>query len=123
MTEEIENELRRLLKPVDAPEGFADRVLRALPAEVKPATVVALPPRHRSRTREFGLPAALAASLLAAVFLGQYTAQQRELRAEREGLEASRELMQALRLTSKKLDIAYEAVQGLPTAGAEENRS
>ena len=43
MTEEIEHELRRLLKPVEAPEGFADRVLRALPAEVKPAANVPLP--------------------------------------------------------------------------------
>ena len=125
MTEEFENELRRHLRPVDAPEGFADRVLRALPTEVKPATVVSLPPPQRSRSisRQFGIPAALAASLLAAVFLGQHAAEQRELRAEREGLEASRELMQALRLTSKKLDIAYEAVQSLPPAGAEENRS
>ena len=123
MTEEFENELRRRLRPVDAPEGFADRVLRALPTEVKPTTVVSLPSPRRSRTRQYGVPAALAASLLAAVFLGQYTAQQRELRAEREGLEASRELMQALRLTSKKLDIAFEAVQSLPPAGTEENRS
>jgi len=123
MTEEIENELRRLLKPVDAPEGFADRVMRALPADVKPAVVVSLPAPRRSRSRQFGIPAALAASLLAAVFLGQYTAEQRELRAMREGLEASRELMQALRLTSKKLDIAYEAVQSPPPAGTEENRS
>ena len=118
MTEEFENELRRLLKPVNAPSGFADRVLRALPAEAKPATVVALPPRRRSRAREFGIPAALAASLLAAVFLGQYTAQQRELRAEREGLEASRELMQALRVTSKKLDVAYQAVREHPAPAA-----
>jgi hypothetical protein len=60
---------------------------------------------------------------LAAVMLGRYSAEQRELRAEREGLEASRELMQALRLTSDKLDIAFEAVQSLQPADAEENRS
>ena len=123
MTEELENEIRRRLRPVEAPEGFADRVLRALPADVKPATVTALPAPRRSWTRQFGIPAALAASLLAAVFLGQYTAEQRELRAEREGLEASRELMKALRLTSQKLDIAYQAVQSPPPADTEENRS
>ena len=82
MTEEFENELRRRLAPVDAPD-----------------------------------------SLLAAVMLGRYSAEQRELRSEREGLEASRELMQALRLTSDKLDIAYQAVQGPPPADPEENRS
>jgi len=123
MTEEIENELRRRLRPVDAPEGFADRVMRALPADVKPAAVVTLPAPRRTWARHFGMPAALAASLLAAVFLGQYVAEQRELRAEREGLEASRELMQALRLTSDKLDLAYQAVQSPPPVDPEENRS
>ena len=123
MTEEFENELRRRLRPVDAPEGFAERLMRALPTDVKPAVVVALPAPRRSRVRRFGMPAALAASLLAAVLLGQHVAEERVLRAEREGLEASRELMQALRLTSDKLDLAYEAVQSLPTAGTEENRS
>jgi hypothetical protein len=123
MTEDFENELRRRLRPVDAPEGFAERVMRALPADAKPAAVVALQAPRRSWVQRFGMPAALAASLLAAVLLGQYTAVQRDLRAEKEGLEASRELMQALRLASDKLDIAYEAVQGLQPAGAEENRS
>ena len=123
MTEDIENELRRRLRPVEAPEGFADRVMRALPADVKPAVITALPTPRRSWMRQFGMPTALAASLLAAVMLGRYSAEQRELRAEREGLEASRELMQALRLTSDKLDIAYQAVQGPPPPDPEENRS
>jgi hypothetical protein len=123
MTEDIENELRRRLRPVEAPEGFADRVMRALPTDVKPAVIISLPTPRRSWMRQFGMPTALAASLLAAVMLGRYSAEQRELRAEREGLEASRELMQALRLTSDKLDIAFEAVQSLQPADAEENRS
>ena len=123
MTEDIENELRRRLRPVEAPEGFADRVMRALPAEVKPAVITSLPTPRRSWMRQFGMPTALAASLLAAVMLGRYSAEQRELRVEREGLEASRELMQALRLTSDKLDIAYQAVQGPPPPDPEENRS
>ncbi len=123
MTEDFENELRRRLRPVDAPEGFAERVLRALPERALPATVTVLPARRRSWMQQFGMPAALAASLLVAVMLGRYSAEQREKLAEQRGLEASRELMQALRLTSDKLDIAYQAVQGPPPADAEENRS
>jgi len=122
MTEDFETELKRRLRPVDAPEGFAERVMRALPAEANPV-VVALPVPRRSWSRQFGMPAALAASLLAAVLLGQYSAEQRDLRAEKEGLEASRELMQALRLTSEKLDLAYQAVQSPSPADAEENRT
>ena len=82
---------------------------------------------HQFRLNEQLFGAALAASLLVAVMLGQHVSEQRaqlaELRAEQEGMEASRELMQALRLTSEKLDIAYQAVQGAPRADAEENRS
>jgi len=123
MNDNFEDELRRRLRPVNAPEGFAERVMRALPERALPATVTVLPAPRRSWMRQFGMPASLAASLLAAVFLGQHSAQQRELRAQHEGLEASRELMQALRLTSQKLDIAYQAVQKPPPAGAEENRT
>lgn len=124
MNDQFEDELRRQLRPVDAPAGFAERVMRALPAENKPALVSAVPPaRPRAPFRHFGMPAALAASLLAAVLLGQHVAVERERLAEREGREASLELMQALRLTSKKLDIVYQAVQDPPAADPEENRS
>jgi len=123
MTEDFENELRRRLAPVDAPEGFADRVMRALPSDVKPAVITSLPTPRRSWMRQFGMPTALAASLLVAVMLGRYSAEQREQLAEQRGREASRELMQALRLTSDKLDIAYQAVQSPPPADPEENRS
>ena len=121
---EFEEELRRHLRPVDAPQGFADRVMRALPVDAKPALVSPAPRRTTvpNRMRQFGMPAALAASLLIAVLLGQHAAVERNLRAERAGREASAELMQALRLTSQKLDLAYQAVKSPPHA-AEENRS
>lgn len=124
---DIEEQLRRALRPVDAPEGFTDRLMRALPAREPPAVIAAVPPASRPAPRRFWMPAAMAASLLAAVLLGQYNAQVRdEARVAREteaGLKASRELMQALRVTSQKLDIAYQAVTNPRTAGDEENRS
>jgi hypothetical protein len=125
MKDQFEDELRRQLRPVDAPAGFAERVMRALPADTRPALVshAPAPARPRAPFRQFGMPAALAASLLAAVLLGQHVAVERERLAEREGREASLELMQALRLTSKKLDIVYQAVQDPPAADPEENRS
>ena len=125
---EFEKELRRRLRPVDAPEGFTDRLMAALPAQQKP-TVVEFTPRaaRRSAVSQFGMPAALAASLLVAVFLGIHVANDRAILAaqteEQKGIAASRELMQALRVTSQKLDLAYEAVNNPPTAGDEENRS
>jgi negative regulator of sigma E activity len=120
---DIENELRRRLRPVEAPEGFTDRVMRALPAERKPSVVAFVPKAARPSPRQFGMPAALAASLFVAVFMGVRVANDRALREEQEGIAASQQLMQALRVTSQKLDLAYEAVNNPPSAGEEENRS
>src|SRR5262245_27584598 len=109
---DVEDKLRRALRPIDPPAGFAERVMAALPAQRSPAPVIVLaavrPAPRASAWRRFSTPAALAASLLLAVLLGQYLAQQN---LEREGRAASRELMQALRVTSQKLDVAYQAVQ------------
>jgi len=130
MNEPFEDQLRRALRPVDAPEGFAERVLAALPerrvASVTP--IVAVPPPVARQRHRYLMPAALAASLLCAVFVGQKVATQLQERAQQaqriadeRGREASRELMQALRITSQKLDRAYEAMQEPRAPGAEEN--
>jgi len=129
MSENFENELRRALRPVDAPEGFTERVIRALPAQREPViTPVVNPmPAHRLMKR-FGIPMAFAAALVLSVILGQHVAhvQTERMTAEREaaGRAASRELMQALHVTSQKLDLAYQAVKTPPPpAGDEENRT
>jgi len=128
MNEEFENRLRRAMRPVNPPEGFAERVLRGLPERAAPANVVPLRiarPAPVSAWRRFSAPAALAASLLIAVFAGQHVATRQAEREEQAGLAASRELMQALRVTSQKLDLAFEAVQhpAPQPAAEEENRS
>jgi len=129
-TNNFEEELRRRLRPVEAPEGFTDRLMAALPAPQKPVVVAFTPKGSRpSPARQFGMPAALAASLLVAVFLGMQVARDRAhdeevaRLEEQQGIAASQELMQALRVTSQKLDLAFEAVNSPPAAGDEENRS
>jgi hypothetical protein len=126
MTENFEDELRRALRPVKAPVGFAERVMRSLPERregvVTPIAVkaTARPPNY---WRNLRAPAALAASLMLAVVLGQQMAVHQQQREEAAGLAASRELLQALRVTSQKLDLAYQAVTNPPAAAPEENRS
>jgi negative regulator of sigma E activity len=134
---DFEDQLRRALRPIDPPEGFATRVMRALPDRREPAAVTPIfstagATRSSPRTSlwaRLSAPVALAASLLVAVLVGQHVAVDRaRLAAQQErdaGLAASRELMQALRVTSQKLDLAYQAVREPPPAagGAEENRS
>ncbi len=130
MNENFENELRNALRPVEAPEGLADRILRSLPPREAAVPNVATAPAHAPAaparaSRRHWMPGALAASLLVAVLAGTHMAQLRDERiAREEGLAARRELLQALRLTSEKLDLAYQAVQ-TPAKGAidEENRS
>lgn len=126
---EVEEMLRRALRAVDPPEGFAERLMRALPERATPANVTALRLARRpapvSAWRRFSAPAALAASLMVAIITGTHVAHRNAEREEQAGLAASRELMQALRVTSQKLDLAYEAVQRPAPAPAadEENRS
>jgi len=101
--------------------------MRALPeqrptATVTPIDIVRTSPRA-SFWRRVSTPAALAASLLVAVLLGQQVAIQHAEQERRAGLAARQELMQALRLTSQKLDDAYQAVQGTPAPAQEENPS
>jgi hypothetical protein len=127
MNDEFENQLRRALRPVEAPEGFAERLMQRLPPPRAPG-VVALPVRPQHAQRRYGVPAALAASMVAAVLLGQQLAMHRMERQEAAGRAASQELLQALRVTRQKLDLAYQAVNSParapePVETAEENPS
>lgn len=135
MNDEFENQLRRAMRPVDAPEGFTERLMGRLPDKNPPAVValpapaIPMPVAPARRPRNFTLPATLAASLVAAVMLGQHMAgtveTDRQEREFAEGRAASRELMEALRVTSQKLDMAYQAVNSppQPADAAEENPS
>lgn len=128
MSENFEAELRRALRPLDAPAGFTDKVMRALPKSREAEPVAERTEAPRRWTRKLGIPVAFAATLLVAVLLGTHvrTVQQERLQAERDaaGLAASRELMQALQVTSKKLDLAYQASKSpSPAPAGEENRT
>jgi hypothetical protein len=129
MSEDIEEQLRRALRPVDPSAGFTERLMRALPERTSrpiPAPVMTLRPAAPvTLWRRLSTPAALAASLVIAVLLGQQAGRQQAEREQRAGLAARAELMQALRITSKKLDLAYQAVNRPEPAPppAEENRS
>jgi hypothetical protein len=96
MSADLEEALRAALRPVDPREGFTRGVLARL----------ADPPAQASRdwVRRAGVP--LAASLLVALAgAGVWHAQR-----VREGEQARLQLLQALRVTGQKLDVAYRAV-------------
>ena len=115
MGNDIEDQLRKSLRHVEPPEGFADRVIARVEAESaagikkESGAPIDLNERRAQRTRTPFLrwfPLALAASAVLSVAIVQ---QSRE-REEQRGLEARRQLIEALRVTSDKLDSAYHAV-------------
>lgn len=98
MSKDFEQQLHDALRPVDPEEGFEQRVM---------ARVASEPPRSRTRVTRWAASLALAASVAFAAVLGTHQWQERR---EQQGLEARRQLLEALRVTGEKLDVAYQAV-------------
>jgi hypothetical protein len=96
MNQDLEAKMRAALRPV-APSGEFNRKLLA--------KLAASEPRKRSN---WWIPASLAASVLMAFGVQHHLQEERE---QKDGLEARREVLEALRMTSQKLNLAYEAVK------------
>ena len=102
MSEELERMLRRALRPVDPGEEFTARVMSQVSAEARHL-------RARSR-RAAWIPLGLAASVILVV-AGVYGWHQRHKEA---GLAARAQVLEALRVTSEKLDLAYRLINTPP---------
>jgi hypothetical protein len=116
MSKDIESEMRAALRPVAPSEEFS-QMLVANVASQRPA---ALKPRRVPSGRHplvWWFSASLAASVVLAVGVHQHLEQQR---LQQSGLEARREVLQALRVTSQKLNLAYEAVKNQSTSLTDE---
>jgi hypothetical protein len=118
MSPDLESRLRAALRPIVPSDELEKKLIARVTDE----------PRHsrpiRSRflwgglnSRARWLSAAAAASLLVAVGI-QNRGQQRERES---GLEARRQVVEALRMTSQKLNLAYETVKSQSTSLADEN--
>jgi hypothetical protein len=117
MSPEIESRMRAALRPVAPREDFSQKLLARVIAE-QPT-----PPKPRRLLSESARPlmwwltASLAACLILTVGVQRHLEQQR---LQQSGLEARREVVEALRLTSQKLNLAYEAVKNQSTSLADE---
>ena len=112
MSKDIESEMRAALRPVAPSEEFSQKLL----ANVTSRRSAALEPRRVAPGRHplaWWSGACLAASVVLAVGVHQHLEQQR---LQQSGLEARREVLQALRVTSQKLNLAYEAVKSQSTS-------
>jgi hypothetical protein len=111
MSKDIESQMRAALRPVAPSEEFSQRLLAGVANERPPVRK----PRRAARLHPLAwwFTASLAASVVLAVGVHQHLQQQR---LQQSGLEARREVMQALRVTSQKLNLAYEAVKSQSTS-------
>jgi hypothetical protein len=88
--------MRAALRPVAPRDEFNRKLLARLAVA-----------GHRKRS-DWWIPASLAASILLAFGVQHHLQAERDLK---NGLEARREVLEALRMTSQKLNLAYEAVK------------
>jgi hypothetical protein len=97
MSEGLEARLRAALRPVSPSEEFSVRLQERLTAAARP--------RRRAVALWFG--AALAASLVLAVGIAHRASKAQERVA---GLAARQQVLDALRVTNQKVDLAYLTV-------------
>jgi hypothetical protein len=114
MSEDLESKLREAMRPVAPRRELTDALISRLTegrdgqeassAAAPPVTRVT--PARRLQRPVWWLPVGLAASLLLAVGIQSlHEHDQRE-----KGLEARRQVFEALRVTNQKLDLVYRAV-------------
>jgi hypothetical protein len=108
---DLESRLRDALGPVTPRDELTRKLLAGVvgePAPTAPGTRVAAP---RSRARRLAMrwwPVGLAAALVVGIGVQQHLQRVHEREA---GQLARRQVIEALRLTSEKLDLAYRTVR------------
>jgi len=120
MSQEIESRIRAALRPVAPSEDFSRKLLARVVAD-RPGRPGRPKPRRllsaSARPLAWWLTASLAACLILAVGVRQHLEQQR---VQQSGLEARRQVLEALRMTSQKLNLAYQAVKNQSTSLTDE---
>lgn len=119
MSDDIESRMRAALRAVAPREEFSQKLVAQVGSRQAPARNSArAAPRFRPLAWWFS--ASVAASVILAVGVHQHLEQQR---MQQSGLEARREVMEALRVTSQKLNLAYEAVKSQSSSLTDEGNS
>jgi hypothetical protein len=111
LSDDMESQLRAALRPVAPREQFSVRLLARLTVG-KPMAIEARRSSPARRPLAWWLGASVAASLVLGMGVREHL---QERRLQQSGLEARREVLEALRVTSQKLDLAYEAVKNQST--------
>jgi hypothetical protein len=106
MNEDLESRLRAALRPVAPGDEFSQKLIARMTADrISPARGTG---RRRLFTPAGWLSTALAASLLLALGVQRHLQERHE---HEQGMEARRQVIEALRVTSQKLHLAYVAIE------------
>jgi hypothetical protein len=116
MSEDIESRMRAALRSVAPRQDFSQKLVANVTSQ-RPAARKPRPVAARWHPLAWWFSASLAAALILAVGVHQHLEQQR---LQQSGLEARREVVEALRVTSQKLNLAYEAVKSQSTSLTDE---
>ena len=108
MSDDLESRLRAALRPAAPSEEFTQKLIARVTADQGSETHARGAGRRRPKASAWWLSASLAASLLVAVGVQQHLQERRDTEM---GLEARRQVIEALRVTSQKLNLAYEVIK------------
>jgi hypothetical protein len=99
MTDNLDDQLRAALRPIDPGEKFTQGVMSQITSDMA-----------RSRRSMPRRARWLSAGLVVSVVLSVLVIHEWQARRQRQGLQARRQLIEALQVTGAKLDLAYRVV-------------
>jgi hypothetical protein len=117
MNEDLDSRLRAALRPVAPNDEFTRSVIAQVTADQASRAHAHGARARKPKVSAWWLSATMAASLLIAAGIQH---QLHERRETARGLEARREVIEALRVTSQKLDLAYEVIKSQSSSPADE---
>jgi hypothetical protein len=105
MSKDLESRMRAALRPVAPSDAFSRKLIASIAAQPRPTPYSRWRP---VKPAAWWASFAMAACVLIAVGIQHHL---QELRERESGLAARREVVEALRVTSQKLNLAYEVVK------------
>ncbi len=120
MNEDLESRLRDALRPVEPRKEFSEQLRARIMAESRRSAAPRISRGRGFRSSPWWLAAGLAASLFLAVGVQHH---RNELDQRERGLEARRQVIEALRVTNQKLELAYRVVRSESSETLGENSS
>jgi uncharacterized membrane protein YdfJ with MMPL/SSD domain len=118
MSQDLESQLRAALRPIAPSAALEKKLIASVTGKPALAAETGRFLRRGGHSRARWLSIGAAACLLIAVGM-QYRLHERD--ELENGLEARRQVVEALRMTSQKLDLAFEIVKSQSTALDDEN--